>query len=66
YLPGAGWRGYDPTMGLAVSDRHVAIAASGWPRQAAPITGSHQGAKGGAAILRSQISMVPHTTAECS
>ena len=36
YLPGAGWRGYDPTMGIAVCDRHVAIAASGWPRYAAP------------------------------
>jgi len=23
YLPGAGWRGYDPTNGIAVADRHV-------------------------------------------
>lgn len=28
YLPGAGWRGYDPTTGLAVSNRHIAVAAS--------------------------------------
>jgi transglutaminase-like putative cysteine protease len=39
YLPGAGWRGYDPTHGLAVSDRHITIAASGVPSFAAPIAG---------------------------
>lgn len=26
YLPGAGWRGFDPTQGLAVADGHVALA----------------------------------------
>ncbi len=40
YLPGAGWRGYDPTLGLLVSDRHIALAASAIPRYAAPITGA--------------------------
>jgi transglutaminase-like putative cysteine protease len=40
YLPGGGWRGYDPTHGLAVSDRHVAMAASVTPRGAAPIIGT--------------------------
>jgi len=39
YLPGAGWRGYDPTHGLAVADRHIAIAASAFPPDAAPIVG---------------------------
>lgn len=39
YLPGGGWRGYDPTHGLAVSDRHVALAASPLPCYAAPVTG---------------------------
>lgn len=39
YLPGAGWRGYDPTLGLVVSDRHIAIAASPYPQDAAPILG---------------------------
>ncbi|WP_263970902.1 transglutaminase family protein [Leptolyngbya sp. NIES-2104] len=40
YLPGAGWRGYDPTHGLAVSDRHIALAASAIPEYAAPIAGN--------------------------
>jgi transglutaminase-like putative cysteine protease len=39
YLPGAGWRGYDPTHGLAVSDRHIALAASAVASYAAPIQG---------------------------
>ncbi|MEO0378385.1 MAG: transglutaminase family protein, partial [Cyanobacteria bacterium P01_A01_bin.17] len=25
YLPGAGWRGYDPTLGLVTCDRHIAL-----------------------------------------
>jgi transglutaminase-like putative cysteine protease len=40
YLPGGGWRGYDPTHGLAVSDRHVALAASSIPSYAAAVTGN--------------------------
>jgi transglutaminase-like putative cysteine protease len=40
YLPGAGWRGYDPTHGLAVADRHVALVASVLPSYTAPISGA--------------------------
>ncbi|MEB3267678.1 MAG: transglutaminase family protein [Leptolyngbya sp.] len=40
YVPGGGWRGFDPTYGLAVSDRHIPLAAAAHPRQAAPVTGS--------------------------
>lgn len=40
YLPGAGWRGFDPTLGLAVADRHIAVAAAPTPAGAAPVTGS--------------------------
>src|SRR5690606_2240959 len=31
YLPGAGWRALDPSIGLAVSNRHVALAAAREP-----------------------------------
>jgi transglutaminase-like putative cysteine protease len=44
YLPGGGWRGYDPTLGLAVADHHVALAAGAHPSLAAPITGTFRGA----------------------
>lgn len=40
YLPGAGWRGYDPTSGLAVADRHVALCAAANPRHASPTFGT--------------------------
>ncbi|MGB3517705.1 MAG: transglutaminase family protein [Elainellaceae cyanobacterium] len=42
YLPGAGWRGYDPTYGLAVGDRYIALAAAPFPQEAAPIAGALQ------------------------
>jgi len=42
YIPGGGWRGFDPTHGLAVADRHVALVASAFPRFAAPVTDSTQ------------------------
>ncbi len=40
YLPGAGWRGYDPTLGLIVSDRHIPLAASAIPQYAAAVEGT--------------------------
>ncbi len=40
YLPGAGWRGFDPSSGLAVSDAHIAVAAAITPQGAAPTWGS--------------------------
>lgn len=43
YIPGGGWRGYDPTLGLAVADRHIAVAASARPELAAPTSGTFRG-----------------------
>lgn len=42
YLPGAGWRGYDPTQGLVVADRHIPLIASPIAQTAAPISGAFQ------------------------
>ena len=43
YLPGGGWRGFDPTSGLAVNDDHITLAAAHDPLLAAPTTGSFRG-----------------------
>jgi transglutaminase-like putative cysteine protease len=43
YLPGAGWRGYDPSSGLAVTDGHVPVCASRDYAGAAPVEGSFTG-----------------------
>ena len=56
YLPGGGWRGYDPSLGLAVADRHVAVAAGTRPDQAAPISGSFRGT-GVSSRMRAEIRM---------
>ena len=43
FLPGGGWRGYDPTQSALVTDLHVAVAASHQPAGAAPIQGAYFG-----------------------
>jgi transglutaminase-like putative cysteine protease len=55
YLEGGGWRGYDPSRGLAVSGSHVAVAAAADPRLAAPVTGTFRGKA--AADMQFQISV---------
>jgi transglutaminase-like putative cysteine protease len=44
YIPNGGWRGYDPSRGMAVSTSHVAVAAAADPALAAPISGTYRGA----------------------
>lgn len=43
YLPGAGWRGYDPSLGLAVADGHVVLTAAPDHRLAAAFSGTYRG-----------------------
>ena len=43
YLPGAGWRGFDPTQALAVADHHVCVAAGCCHQAVAPVTGTFRG-----------------------
>ena len=43
YLPGAGWRGFDPTLGLCVADGHVALCAAHRPELTAPVAGTFRG-----------------------
>lgn len=43
YLPGAGWRGFDPSRGLSVNDDYIAVAAGQLSRDAAPTLGSFRG-----------------------
>lgn len=43
YLPGHGWRGFDPTMGGETGERHVATGLSNHPRGVMPVIGSYFG-----------------------
>ena len=58
YLRGGGWRGYDPSHGLAVADRHVVVAAAAYPVDAAPVTGTYRGKDVGV-TLETQVQLTP-------
>lgn len=59
YLPGAGWRGYDPTQGLAVGDRYITLVAAPNSREAAPISGTLKTGIGTAAQLEHTLIIKP-------
>ena len=43
YLPGVGWKGFDPTLGVLTTSQHIPVAVSQHPENAMPITGSFTG-----------------------
>lgn len=46
YLPGAGWKGFDPTIGDVVGTNHIAVAVARLPDSVPPIAGSFVGPAG--------------------
>jgi transglutaminase-like putative cysteine protease len=64
YLPGAGWRGFDPMSGLVVSDQHVAVAASRTPAGAAPTAG-HFRSNSAASTLEVEVQVQAGALQEC-
>lgn len=46
YLPGAGWKGFDPTIGEIVGADHIAVAVARLPDSISPISGSYVGSQG--------------------
>ena len=46
YLPGAGWKGFDPTIGAIVGTDHIAVAVARLPEAVPPIAGSFVGPPG--------------------
>jgi transglutaminase-like putative cysteine protease len=43
YLPGAGWKGFDPTIGEMVSTKHIAVAVARLPESVPPVSGAFFG-----------------------
>jgi len=43
FLPGAGWKGFDPTRGEIVGANYISVAVSRLPHSVPPISGSFQG-----------------------
>ena len=43
YIPGAGWRGFDPTNDKPVGSEHIPVAVSREQEKASPLSGSWEG-----------------------
>lgn len=43
YIPGAGWKGFDPTIGDIAGSDHIAVAVARLPESVPPISGSFSG-----------------------
>ena len=43
YLPGAGWKGFDPTIGQIAGTDHIAVAVARLPESVPPVAGSFAG-----------------------
>ncbi|MGH7885432.1 MAG: transglutaminase family protein [Thermodesulfobacteriota bacterium] len=43
YIPGGGWRGYDPSLGLAASDQHIALVSGVDHNLVSPVEGTFRG-----------------------
>ncbi len=52
YLPGAGWRGYDPSGRGRVDDRYITLATSSKPNLTAAVNGSFSGPPGVESTLK--------------
>lgn len=51
YLPGAGWKGFDPTIGEVASNKHIAVAVARLPDTVSPVTGSFFGPVGAELVV---------------
>jgi transglutaminase-like putative cysteine protease len=63
YLPGAGWRGFDPSRGLSVNDDYIAVAAGQLSRDAAPTFGNFRGEAVSSMDAEISMSLVESNTA---
>jgi transglutaminase-like putative cysteine protease len=43
YIPGKGWKGFDPTSGEVTGNRHIAVAVARNPETVSPVSGSFIG-----------------------
>lgn len=46
FIPGAGWKGFDPTGGIMVGSEHIAVAVARLPESVPPISGTFLGPSG--------------------
>lgn len=59
YLPGAGWKGFDPTHASVVGPDHIPVAVNRQPEAVPPVAGSFTGPKGETSVLTVDVQIAP-------
>lgn len=59
YIPGAGWRGFDPTNNKLTGVEHVSVAVARDPSKAAPVSGSWKGPINAFLSMNVTVAVVP-------
>ncbi|WP_254562365.1 transglutaminase family protein [Dyadobacter diqingensis] len=58
YLPGAGWRGFDPTEGKVIANNHISLGASADFDQLAPVMGFFRGSAQSSLVTHVDIALI--------
>lgn len=59
FIPGAGWKGFDPTFGVIVGAEHICVAVAREPYLVPPIAGEFYGAQGSTMTVEVSVTEVP-------
>jgi transglutaminase-like putative cysteine protease len=59
YLPGAGWRGFDPTNNKLVGSEHISVAVAREQEKASPLSGSWEGPADAFSHLNVSVEVMP-------
>jgi hypothetical protein len=59
YIPGAGWRGFDPTNNKLVGPEHISVAVAREQEKASPLSGHWEGPAGAFSQMRVSVQVVP-------
>jgi hypothetical protein len=59
YLPGAGWKGFDPTIGRLAGGDHIPVAVARRPEAVPPVAGSFVGPGSARPVLQVRVSVMP-------
>lgn len=58
YLPGTGWKGFDPTSGEVTGNRHIAVAVARDPESVPPVSGSFIGSDAATMRVNVQVNLL--------
>lgn len=58
YLPGTGWKGFDPTSGEVTGNRHIAVAVARDPESVPPVSGSFIGTDAATMRVNVQVNLL--------